>query len=211
MNTQELKEAVKKAKESNPRKFTQTVELIVKLKGYDLKKDGEINMILDLPKMHRPATVCAMVGPELLDKAKNCDKVLTDKQLDAIKDAEIAKMAREYDFFIAQIQLMPQLAKKMGRILGPLGKMPNPKRGQVLSPKSDVKTIAEILKKSVKVSTSKQEAITGVVGNEKMTDDELVKNIETILDNIKKNLPSSQIAIDTVMIKTSMGKPIKLK
>lgn len=211
MDTKKLKGAIKNAKDSKPRKFTQTIELIVKLKSYNPKKDGDINIIVDLPKVYKAATVCAIVGPELLDKSNKCDKVLTDKQLDSINDKEILNIAKTYDFFLAQVQLMPQLAKKMGRILGPLGKMPNPKRGQVLSPKADVNTIAEKLKKSIKVSANKQTAIICIVGNEKMSDDELVKNIETVLDSIKKALPSSQVTIDNIKIKTTMGKPVKLE
>ncbi|UCD04339.1 MAG: hypothetical protein JSW73_01730 [Candidatus Woesearchaeota archaeon] len=211
MDTKGLKEAIKKAKESKPRKFTQTIELIVKLRGYDPKKDGDINMIVDLPKIHKTATVCAIVGPELLDKSNKCDKVLTDKQLEALNDKEALELAKTYDFFLAQVQLMPQLAKKVGRILGPLGKMPNPKRGQVLSPKSDVNAVAERLKTSIKVSANRQKAITTIVGDEKMSDNELVKNVEVILDSIKKALPSSQAVIDNIKIKTTMGKPIKLK
>lgn len=207
----ELKEAIKKLREEEPRKFTQTIELIVKIKGFNPKKDADINMFVQLPKRHKQSKVCAFLGSELIDKSEKCDKVLSDKQLDALTDEEAIKIAREFDFFLAQIQLMPLLAKKLGRILGPLGKMPNPKRGQVLNPKSDVNVIAEKLKNSVKVASNKQNAITTILGNEKMSDDELIKNAEIILNSIKNAIHSTQINIDHIKIKTTMGKPIKIK
>ena len=212
MDKKKLLEGIKEAKKSKPRKFTQTVELIVKIKGYDPKKEGDINLLIEVPKIHKPAKVCAIIGPELVDKSKKVsDKIITDKELEKIKTEDARKLAEEYDYFIAQAELMPKLAEKMGRVLGPAGKMPNPKRGQIVTPKSNIENIVNKLKNSVNFSSKKQPALKGIIGNEKMSDDELLQNIEVILDNIKKSIPSSQGAIDTIIIKTTMGKPIKIR
>lgn len=212
MNTKKLEEAVKEAKSSPDRNFTETVDLVVNIKGFKPKKEGDIDFLIQLPNLHERSKVCAIVGPKLLEDAKkNCDKVLSDKDLKRLESREAKKLARRYDFFLAQAQLMPKLAKKMGKILGPLGKMPSPKKGQVLSNKSDVKPITKKLKGSIRVSSRKQKAITVPVGNEKMDNEKIVENIKVILENIDKNIPSSQGAVDTVKLKTTMGEPIEVK
>lgn len=212
MDIKNIEKALLNIRESNKRKFSQSIDLIVKLKGYSVKTDGEINMIVKLNKSVKETKICSVVGPELLDDSKKCcEKVLTDKELEKITPKEAKKIARDFDFFIAQIQLMPQLAKKMGRILGPLGKMPNPKKGQVLSPKSNVKEVVQKLKNSVKISTNKQNVIAVKVGNENTDNSEIIENIKIIIEAIKNNMPSQQGVINELILKTTMGKPVKIK
>lgn len=199
-------------RESKSRKFSQSIDLFVKIKSYSPKQDGEINIITELPNMNKKSNICAIVGPELLEDAKkSCEKVLTDKDLEKLDIKSGKKLAREFDFFVAQVQLMPKLAKNLGRILGPLGKMPNPKRGQVLSPKSDILDVAKRLKNSTKLSTKKQNAIATKIGTEDMKDEEILANIKAVIEAIEHNIPTEHATIDTLTLKTSMGEPIKIR
>ncbi|MCW1309865.1 MAG: 50S ribosomal protein L1, partial [Candidatus Nanoarchaeia archaeon] len=142
-----IKEARSKAKKRN---FVQSFDLIISLKEVNLKKPEEqIDMALNLPfgKGKKPKIAC-FAGKELEVQAKQfCDLVITrDDILKYVgKNREIRKLCNEYDFFIAQVNMMPQVAQVFGKFLSTRGKMPDPKIGLVVPPNVDLKEVVEKL------------------------------------------------------------------
>lgn len=212
MERQDIIKALQAAREqSKERNFSQTVDLIVALRGLNLKKpDEQVDFYVSLPhETGKKRKVCALVGPEMADKAKEvCDTVVTQAEFDQYKEKKAAKkLADSHDYFIAQSDIMPKVAGAFGRVLGPRGKMPNPKAGCILAPKAAVQPVVDSLQKLAKVTAKKQLAIQLPVGNEQMSDEEIAENIHTVYDQLIHHLPAEQNNIRHVFVKLTMGKP----
>lgn len=217
MNKDSFITALKEAKaNSKKRNFKQSVDLIINLKGLDLKKTEEqVDFFATIPhSLGKKQLVCAFVGPELYEEAKkNCDEaIIQDDFMNYAKDKKTAKiLARKFDFFIAQANIMPQVATSFGRFLGPKGKMPNPKSGCIVSPKTNLKPLYDKLQKTLRITSKTQPIIQTYVGNESLGEEQIVENIAALYDQITHHLPEEEQNIKSVFIKLTMGKPIRVK
>ncbi len=212
MNKEDFKQAIEDLKKtSQKRKFKQSVDLIINLKDLDLKKaENQIDLWIQLPEdKGKNVKICAIVGPELVSQAKeNCDFVITKEDFPKYDKKEIRKLAKTYDFFIAQINLMADVAKVFGRVLGPRGQMPNPKAGGVVPANANLKPIVEKLKKTVRVASKTQPSVKVIVGKEDSPNAEILDNIITVYDNLIHKLPNEEKNIKNVLLKLTMGKPV---
>ncbi len=215
MDEKELKKALSELKKSKKRNFKQTIDLIINLKNLDLKKpDHQVEFFLQLPKPKgKPVKVCALVGPELGDQAKAVmDNVVMQAEFDkyAKNKKLVKKLAEENDFFVAQANIMPKVAASFGRVLGPKGKMPNPKAGCIVPPNANLKAVYEKLQKTVKISGKKAPVIQTIIGNEDSKDEDIIENAKYIFNNVIHHLPQGSNNIKSVFIKYTMSKPIKV-
>jgi len=210
----ELKEAIEEAKASKDRKFTQSIDLVVSLKEFDVKRAERIEEFIRLPNgKSKKNKICAIVGPELKEQAeKNVDKVIISDDLPKwTKKRDIQKLAREFDFFVAQVTIMPDVAKVFGKYFGPLGKMPNPKAGAVVPVTANIAPLVEKLRDTVKITISKSPISQCSIGNEKMDTKDLLENASKVLKVLEDKLPSGKQNIGKVFIKTTMGASIRVK
>ncbi|MEK6935056.1 MAG: 50S ribosomal protein L1 [Nanoarchaeota archaeon] len=214
MDKNQVLESLKFAKEnSKKRNFSQSVDLIINLKGLNLKKPEEsINTFITLP--HETRKICkvvALIGDELQNKAKEvCDFTINKKEFAkyAGDPKSLKKLAKQADFFIAQANLMPDVAKSFGRVLGPIGKMPNPKAGGVVPPTiPNLKPIVEKMKKIIKLETKNEQSVKVIVGKEDMKDEDLAENIMLVYNTVAHLLPDEEQNLRNVIIKLTMGKP----
>src|SRR2546427_10461461 len=96
------------------RKFTQAIELLVKLREMDLKKpEGRINENLELPTpADKDSKVAVIAGGDLAVRAKNAgdDIVIGREDLDKLGRArrEARQDGQNYDFVSAETPLNPQ-------------------------------------------------------------------------------------------------------
>ena len=202
-------EIVKQVKTSTKeRKFKQAVELIINFKDIDVKKGFAINEVVQLPKTSSPATVCIIAGGEMGQKAKaaNADIVIGEEELNkfATNKRESRKFINKYDFFLADTQVMPTVGKSLGQLLGPRGKMPTP-----VPFNADIVAFLARFRTSIKVRTRASLSISCKIGDESMEDADLAINANAVLNAIEKKLPNGEKNIKKIMIKTTMGKPIK--
>ena len=205
----QLTEVVKKVKsETKQRKFTQAVELIINFKDIDVKKGFALNEIVQLPKTSSPATVCVMATGEMSLKAKkaNADAVIGTEELDkfATNKREARKFINKYDFFLADTKVMPLVGKTLCQFLGPRGKMPTP-----VPFDAPIESFLQRFRSSVKVRTRASLSIACKIGNETMEDADLAINAHAVISAIEKKLPNGEKNIKKIMIKTTMGKPVK--
>lgn len=215
MNQKDIVELLKKAKEnSKPRKFTQRYDLIVSLKSLDLKKpEQQVDFYANVHfSTGKQIKICGLVGPELVEESKkNLDNTILADDFDKIakNKKEIRKIAESYDYFVAQANIMAKVASSFGRIFGPRDKMPNPKVGCVVPPKTNLLPLYERLQKTVRVKAKTSLMVQVCVGNEKMKDEEVVDNIKTVYDQIIHHLPNEINNVKSIYLKTTMGKPVK--
>ena len=211
LSNQQLAELVKKGKDqSKQSKFTQSVEVLIALKEVDPKKtDLNINEIVYLPHpMSKQAKVCFIGSGDLAVRAKNAkaDLVMDPAQLENYggtkRDAK--KLARSYDFFLADTALMPRIGKILGQSLGPKGKIPAP-----VPPNSPIEAMVGRMRTAIRVRSRGSLGIMAKVGDSKLTDPELAENIVAVVNAVTKKLPNGDRNIRTIMVKTTMGKPVK--
>lgn len=210
INESELTKMIKDAKTTDKeRKFKQSVEMYVILKDIDVKKGFAINETIQLPKkLSSPTTVCIMAGGDMGLKAKNAnaDRVISGDEINALaaNKREARKFINNYDFFLADTQLMTTVGKVLGQLLGPRGKMPIP-----VPFNAPIESFLDRFRSSIRVKVKNSLSLSCKVGDESMDDADLAANAHTILSAIEKKLPNGERNIRKLIIKTSMGKPIK--
>jgi large subunit ribosomal protein L1 len=215
MEKAELIKAIKQARNVK-RGFSQTVDLVVNLKGLDLKKpDHQVDFFTSMPHgLGKKFKVCALVGPELLQEAKDsCDThVLQEDFAKYAKDKKkVRKLARDVSYFIGQANIMPQVASAFGRVLGPKGKMPNPKAGCIVPPKAALKPLVDKLQNTVRVMAKTTPTVQCRIGTEAMSDEQMAENLLTIYDQLSHTLPNGEANVRAAFVKLTMGSPVKIK
>jgi large subunit ribosomal protein L1 len=202
----DLKKALEELRKEKERKFDQTLDLIVNLQKFNLKKDS-INLIVNVPHKIKEKKVAAF----LESKSKFIDTITPEEFKKYSNKTRAKKLVKSYDFFMAQASLMPKVATNFGRALGPTGKMPNPQLGIMLN--ADEKSIQEIKEKinnSIKIKTI-EPSIKVAVGRQSQKDEELLENILAVYSSITKALPRDTDNIKNLEIKFTMTKPVKIK
>ena len=204
-----LADMIKEAKASTKqRKFKQSVEMIIVFKDIDVKKGFALNEVVQLPKTSSPATVCIMATGDMGQKAKEAkaDAVVGSEELDkfAANKRASRKFINKYDFFLADTQIMPAVGKVLGQLLGPRGKMPTP-----VPFNASVESFLQRFRSSIKVRSRASLAMSCKIGDESMENADLAINAHAVLSAVEKKLPSGEKNLKRVIIKTTMGKPVK--
>ncbi|MBS3138420.1 hypothetical protein J4207_01810 [Candidatus Woesearchaeota archaeon] len=203
--------AVEQLAAEKQRKFQQSYDLVITLKDVNVKTQP-IDTFIVLPHSRgKQVKICALVGQELAEQAGTaCDLVVREMQFDSYKgNAKNTKeLAKTYDFFIAQANLMTQIAAVFGRTFGPRGKMPNPKAGCVVPPQANLSVLKERLQKTVHVKTKEALMLQCIIGNESMNATEVADNVVAVVQQIAKILPQEEQNIARVYLKKTMSKPI---
>lgn len=216
MEQKQVLETLKKLKTSSEkRNFKQTVDLIITLKDLDIKKtENQFTIFANVP--HNPGRdikVCALVGPEMKEEAKAADKVILLDEFDRYKanKKDLKNIGSDFDFFVAQANLMVQVAGAFGRVLGPKGKMPNPKAGCVVPPKTNLKPVVEKLKHTIRLATKNTLMVQCAIGKEDMDEAKLAENAVAVYNQVLHTLPQEKNNIKNVLLKFTMSKPVKVE
>ncbi|MEK6858879.1 MAG: hypothetical protein AABX53_03130, partial [Nanoarchaeota archaeon] len=94
---------------------------------------------------------------------------------------------------------------------GPTGKMPTPQLGVLMQETPEaIKALLARISQSIKIK-AKEPAIRIAIGKETMSDEHLAQNIRTAYNDIVNVLPAKKENIRKVMIKLTMGAPIKVE
>jgi large subunit ribosomal protein L1 len=203
---QDLENALIELRKEKARKFDQSIDLIVNLQKFDVKK-SPINIFVSVPHKVKDKKICGF----LEIKNENIDTITKSEFKRYSTKQELKKLARTYDFFIAQASLMPIVATTFGRALGPTGKMPSPQLGILMN--VDDKAIKELkgrINSSVKVKV-KEASIKVSIAKQSMKDEEIVENILTVYNAIIKALPRAKENVKNIEVKLTMTKPQKIK
>jgi large subunit ribosomal protein L1 len=193
------------------RKFSQSIDLVVRLREVDMKKpENRINETIALPNPPEKALkICVIASGDLGTRAKaaGADMLVTRQEMDALsKDKKASrKLAQDYDFFIAEAPLMPLVGRALGSFLGPRGKMPTP-----VPPNAAIDQIVSNHRKMVRVRMREQPVLQCRIGTEAMPDEKLVENIQAVVSRIEQKLERGFKNVGEILLKATMSKPVKL-
>lgn len=100
---------------------------------------------------------------------------------------------------------MQDIARHLGTILGPRGKMPDP-----LAPDDDVVETVNRLKNTVQLRSGDRRTFHTLVGSEEMDAEDVADNIDVILRRLHADLEKGPQNIDAVYVKTTMGPSVEV-
>ncbi|UCF15512.1 MAG: 50S ribosomal protein L1 [Phycisphaerales bacterium] len=184
--TLSLKAAVEKIKSFKSVKFDQTVECVMQL-GIDPKQAdqlvrGSISLPNGIGKQKRVIAFCEDSDVEAAKGAgaieAGCDE-LVKKVSDGWTDFDVA---------IASPKVMGKVGK-LGRVLGPQGKMPSPKNGTVTA--NVTEAVREFAAGKVEFRNDSGGNVHVVVGKQSFETNKLVENIEAFIAHIKRIKPTA--------------------
>jgi large subunit ribosomal protein L1 len=164
----------------------QTVELVMNL-GIDPKQaDQMLRGSIALPKgIGKTNRVIAFCDGDLVDQAKAAGA--TEAGADELVD-KVSKGWLDFDVAIAHPSMMGKVGK-LGRVLGPQGKMPTPKAGTVTP---DIETaIKEYAAGKLEFRNDAGGNIHMPVGKTDFPVEDLVENVEAALAHMTKLKPSA--------------------
>jgi large subunit ribosomal protein L1 len=211
MADQDIEEAVARAiEEAPPRNFPESVDLAVNLRDIDLNEpSNRIDTSVVLPEGTGQETriVVFAEGETALRAEEVADEVLSKSDLEDLGDDEsrAKDMADETDFFVAEQNVMQDIGRYLGTILGPRGKMPTP-----LAPDDDVVETVNRMKNSVQVRSRDRRTFHALVGARDMDASEIADNIDVIIRRLHADLEKGPLNVDSVYVKTTMGPAVKV-
>ncbi len=204
-------QAVSRALEdAPPRNFRETVDLAINLRDLDLNDpSNRIDEGVVLPSGTGQDTqiVVFATGETALRAEDVADQVLGPDDLEELgDDSDAAKdLADETDFFVAEANLMQNIGRYLGTVLGPRGKMPTP-----LQPDDDVVEVVNRMKNTVQLRSRDRRTFHTRVGANDMDADDIADNIDTIVRRLEASLEKGPLNIDTIYVKTTMGPSIEV-
>jgi len=203
---EQLQQALVELRKNKERKFDQSVDLLINLQKFDVKKN-QLNLFISVPNKIKEKKICGFF--EI--KSNAVDTITRTEFKRYSTKQEVKKLARQYDFFIAQASLMPVVATTFGRSLGPTGKMPSPQLGIIMD--ADDKVVNELknrINNTVKVKI-KESSIKVSIGKQSMKDEEIIENVLTVYNTVLKSMTKGKENIKNIELKFTMTKPQKIK
>jgi large subunit ribosomal protein L1 len=207
-----IEEAVSEMLSKSPeRRFKERIDLAINLHNLDMSLPGNrIDAEIVLPHgSGRPAKIAVFAGGETAMQAKRAgaDLVMPPTEIEALGEERkrARKLANEFDFFIAESQLMPTIGKNLGPILGKRGKMPLP-----LPPTADVAPLINRMRSIVRIRSRDRLTFHMPIGNRDMEIQQIAENIEVVITKLEQTLVNGKQNLKSVYVKTTMGPPIKV-
>ncbi len=206
-----IEDAVSRALSDSPeRNFRETVDLAINLRDIDLADpNNRVDESIVLPSGTGQDTriVVFAEGETAIRAADVADEVFDSDDLEDLGDDDNAAkdLADETEFFIAEANMMQDIGRYLGTVLGPRGKMPTP-----LQPDDDVVETVNRMKNTVQVRSGERRTFHTRVGSEDMTADQIADNIDVILRRLFTDLEKGPQNIDSVYVKTTMGPSVEV-
>ncbi|MFY9264909.1 MAG: 50S ribosomal protein L1 [Solirubrobacterales bacterium] len=200
-------EAIELVKSTQRAKFAETVEVHIRT-GLNVRHAEE--------QLRGTITFPAGLGKDVKVAVFAKGDAAGDAQAagaDYVGAEDLAKQMEEglsdFDVVIATPDMMPVVGG-LGRVLGPMGKMPNPKVGTVTP---DVKkAIAEAKAGKVEYRTDRQGVVHMSIGKADFESQALLENYATLIEEIQRAKPSSAKGtyLRTITLCTTMGPGVRV-
>ena len=200
-------EAIALIKQASRAKFNESVEVHVRT-GLNVRHaDEQLRGTLALPNgLGKEVRVAVFAQGE---KAREAEEAGADVVGAEDLAARIQEGFDDFDVAIATPDLMPVVGR-LGRILGPRGKMPNPRVGTVTM---DVgKAVQESKAGKVEYRTDRNAIVHLVIGKRDFEDRLLLENYAAVMDELIRAKPSAAKGryIRSVVFASTMGPGVKV-
>lgn len=211
----------KEGKEDKSRKFDESLDVIVNLRDLDIKNpNNRVNSEFLLPhQIQTPEShkLCFFTSQDQLVEAREkgfdvCDtNQLNDLQKQDAKSKK--KFVRNYDSFVARADMMRDVARVLGRNLGQAGKMPKPipKGYGIINPNESIERVSSNFMRRIIVQTKRAPIIQTKFGKKSIEFEKNFENLDALLKFIESQLPNGYGNIKSIILKTTMGKPVKVE
>ncbi len=200
-------EAVRLLKGLPAPKFVEAVEIHVRT-GLNVRHaDEQLRGTIALPNgLGRSVSVAVFAKG---DKAREAEEAGAD----VVGAEDLAQRVQDgftdFDVAIATPDLMPVVGR-LGRILGPQGKMPNPRVGTVTM---DVgRAVEESKAGKVEYRTDRTANVHLVIGRRDFEDTALLENFQAVLDELNRAKPSAAKGryLHSITLAATMGPGVKI-
>ncbi|MEJ7876433.1 MAG: 50S ribosomal protein L1 [Solirubrobacterales bacterium] len=201
-------EAVALLKETAGTKFDETVELHMRLGVNVRHADEQLRGTLALPNgLGKDVTIAVFAEG---DAARAAEEAGADHVGAQDLAAKVEEGWTDFDVAISTPALMGPVVSKLGRVLGPQGKMPNPKVGTVTN--EVAKAVEEAKSGKVEYRTDRQAVIHLAIGKASFDQRALLENYATVMDEIVRAKPAAAKGryLLSVVLATTMGPGIKV-
>mmetsp|Transcript_12632 Transcript_12632/g.18939 ORF Transcript_12632/g.18939 Transcript_12632/m.18939 type:complete len:216 (+) Transcript_12632:91-738(+) len=207
---EDLKKAVSEIIASkNDKKFVQTVELVVKLKNYSIRKDKRFSGSVKLPyQIKNNFKICVLGNHKDCETARSLgfDVRTVDELKSYNKNKKIVKkLAKSYEGFLASADLITKIPKLLGPGLSRAGKFP-----AVVKPGEDMEEKAKELRSTIKFQLKKEIVLATAIGHVNQNEDELIANITMAVNFLITLLKKHWQNVGFIIIKSTMGAPKRI-
>jgi len=200
-------EAVALIKDTASTKFDETVELHILLGVNVRHADEQLRGTLALPHgLGKDVTVAVFAQGQ---QARDAEAAGAD----FVGDQELVEKVQEgwtdFDVAISTPEMMKAVGQ-LGRVLGPQGKMPNPKVGTVTD---DVeKAVGDSKSGKVEYRTDRQAIVHMAIGKASFDAGQLLENYQAVMEEILRAKPSSAKGkyVLSATLATTMGPGIRV-
>jgi large subunit ribosomal protein L1 len=200
-------EAVQLVKGMQSAKFAETVECHIRT-GLNVRHaEEQLRGTITLP--HMAGTDVTVVVFARGEKARDAEAAGAD----IVGDDDLAERIQggwtDFDVAIASPDMMPVVGR-LGRVLGPQGKMPNPKVGTVTE---DVgKAVSEAKAGRMEYRTDRHAIVHLSIGKTNLSERELLENYASLLDEIVRAKPASAKGryLRTITLATTLGPGVRV-
>lgn len=203
------KEAVELLKQTAFTNFDSTVELHARLGVDPRHADQQVRDVVVLPHgLGKPVRVLVFAEGEDANRA-------LEAGADLIADNEVIKKIQggwtDFDVAIAVPSMMGQVGR-LGRVLGPRGLMPNPRAGTVAPGEDLPRLIDEAKAGRVEFRVDRTSNVHSPFGKASFTEEQLIDNLQTLLDALKRARPASTKGtyMRSLTLSNTMGPGIKV-
>ncbi|HTX30427.1 MAG TPA: 50S ribosomal protein L1 [Solirubrobacteraceae bacterium] len=200
-------EAISLIKQLSPAKFDESIEVHIRT-GLNVRHaDEQLRGTLALPNGLGKDVKVAVFAQG--DKAREAEEAGAD----VVGAEDLAERIQEgfddFDVAIATPDLMPVVGR-LGRILGPRGKMPNPRVGTVTP---DVgRAVEEAKAGKIEYRTDRNAIVHLIIGKKSFDERRLLENYAAVIDELIRAKPSAAKGryLRTITVTSTMGPGIKV-
>lgn len=188
-------------------KFDESVDIAVRI-GIDAKKtDQLVRGSVSLPKGTGKTVRIAVFADG--DKAKEALEAGADFVGSADLADKIEKGFTDFDMTIASPDMM-RFVGKLGKVLGPQGKMPSPKAGTVTP--NVAQAVREFKAGKIEFRTDSGANVHAAIGKKSFQSGDLAENLTAFIEHLRTLRPAQAKGtfIKKVVVSTSMGPGVAL-
>ena len=203
----DIREALELVQKTKTAKFTETVEVALRLGVDPRHADQQIRGTVVLPHgTGKTVKILAITSGENIEKALSAgaDYAGAEEYINQIQQGWL-----DFDLVIATPDMRPKIGS-LGKILGTKGLMPNPKSGTVTP--DIAAAVSEFKKGKLAFRIDKLGSIHAPIGKADFDLDKIEENFKAFMDQIVRLKPASSKGqyLRTVAVSLTMGLGVKM-